>query len=58
MGTGFFLEELERALKKTKAGKSPVVDGVKAEMLKGGGVTLVEWLVQLFRICFLLPMVP
>ena len=51
-------EEVERALKETKAGKAPGVDGVKAEMLKEGGVTAVRWLVRLFNVCFLASMVP
>ena len=51
-------EEVERALKETKVGKAPGVDGVKAEMLKEGGRTVVEWLERLFKICFILSMVP
>ena len=35
-------EEVERALKETKTGKAPGVDGVTAEMLKEGGVTVME----------------
>ena len=51
-------EEVERALKDTKAGKAPGVDGVRAEMLKEGGETVVKWLVRLFNVCFILSMVP
>ena len=51
-------EEVERALKETKTGKAPGVDGVHAEMLKEGGVTVVEWLVRLFNVCFYLGMCP
>ena len=51
-------EEVERALKETKTGKAPGVDGVTAEMLKEGGVTVVEWLVRVFNVCFLLSMCP
>ena len=51
-------EEVERALRETKTGKAPGVDGVTAEMLKEGGVTVVEWLVRLFSICFYLSMCP
>ena len=51
-------EEVERALKETKSGKAPGVDGVHAEMLKEGGVTVVEWLVRLFSVCFYLGMCP
>ena len=51
-------EEVERALKETKAGRAPGVDGVRAEMLKEGGVAAVEWMVRLFNLCFLLSRVP
>ena len=50
-------EEVERALKETKTGKAPGVDGVTAEMLKEG-VTVVERLVRLFNVCFYLGMCP
>ena len=46
-------EEVERALKETKSGKAPGVDGVHAEMLKEGGVTVVEWLVKVIQCMFL-----
>ena len=55
---GITREEVERALNETKAGKAPGVDGVRAEMLKEGGVTVLEWLVRLFNVCFVLSMVP
>ena len=51
-------EEIVRALKDTKAGKAPGVDGVRAEMMKEGGATVLEWLVRLFNICFISSMVP
>ena len=51
-------EEVERALQKTKTGKAPGVDGVHAEMVKEGGLTVVEWLVRLFNVCFYLGMCP
>ena len=51
-------EEVERALKDTKAGKAPGVDGVRAEMLKEGGVSAVEWLMRMFNVCFIASMVP
>ena len=41
-------EEVKRALNETKTGKAAGMDGVKAEMLKEGGVTVVEWLVRVF----------
>ena len=34
------------------------MDGVRAEMLKEGGVTVVEWLERVFRVCFVLSLVP
>ena len=34
-------------MKVTKAGKAPGVDGVRAKMLKEGGVNAVEWLVRI-----------
>ena len=51
------IEEVKRALNETKEGKAPGMDGVKV-MLKEGGVTLLEWLVRLFNICFMLSTVP
>ena len=51
-------EEVERALEETKVGKAAGMDGVRAEMLKKGGVTVIEWLVRLLNICFLLSVVP
>ena len=51
-------EEVKRALNETKGGKLPGMDGVRAEMLKEGGVTALEWLVRVFNICFMLSVVP
>ena len=51
-------EEVEKALKETTTGKTPGVDGIHAEMLKEGGVTIAEWLVSLFNVCFYLGMCP
>ena len=34
---------MKRALNKMKGGKAPGVDGVRVEMLKEGGVTVLEW---------------
>ena len=50
--------EVKRALNETKGGKAPGMDGVRVEMLKEGGVTVLEWLVRLFNICFMLSIVP
>ena len=47
-------EEVKRALNETKGGKAPGMDGVRVEMLKEGGVTVLEWLVRVFKICFML----
>ena len=49
---------MKRALNETKGGKAPGMDGVRVEMLKEGGVTVLEWLVRLFNICFMLSIVP
>ena len=49
---------MRRALNETKGGKPPGMDGVRVEMLKEGGVTVLEWLVRLFNICFMLSIVP
>ena len=51
-------EEVKRALNKTKGGKAPGMDGVRVEMLKERGVTVLEWLVRVFNICFMLSIVP
>ena len=51
-------EEVERALKATKAGKAPGVDGVRAEMMKEGGASAVEWMVRMFNVCFISSVVP
>ena len=48
------IEEVKRALNETKGGKVPGMDGMRVEMLKEGGVTVLEWLVRLFNICFML----
>ena len=42
-------EEVERVLKGTKIDKAPGLDGVRAEMMKGG-ITVVRWLVRLFNV--------
>ena len=44
--------EVERALEVMKCGKSTGIDGIAAELLKRGGISIVEWLVRLFNICF------
>ena len=52
------IEEVKRALNETKGGKAPGMDGVRVEMLKEGGVTVLQWLVRLFNVCFMLSIVP
>ena len=52
------IEEVKRALNEMKGGKAPGMDGVRVEMSKEGGVTVLEWLVTLFNICFMLSIVP
>ena len=47
------IEKVKRALNETKGGKAPGMDGVRVEMLKERGVTVLEWLVRLFNICFM-----
>ena len=51
-------EEVKRVLNEMKGGKAPGMDGVRVEMLKEGGVTVLEWLVRVFNICFMLSVVP
>ena len=55
---GITTEEVKRALNETKGGKALGIDGVRVEMLKEGGVTVLEWLVRVFSICFMLSIVP
>ena len=54
----FSVKMVKRALNETKGGKAPGIDGVRVEMLKEGGVTVLGWLVRLFNICFMLSIVP
>ena len=51
-------EEVKRALNEMKEGKAPGLDVVRVEMLKKGGVTVLEWLVRVFNVCFMLSIVP
>ena len=46
-------EKVKRAWNETKGGKAPGMDGVRVEMLKEGGVTVLEWLVRVFNIYML-----
>ena len=49
---------MKRTLNEAKGGKAPGMNGVRAEMLNEGGVIVLEWLVRVFVICFMFPMVP
>ena len=51
-------EEVERAISRMKEGKAPGMDGIAAECIKKGGVSVVEWLVRLFSVCFVLGVAP
>ena len=51
-------EEVKRALNEMKGGKVPGMDGVRVKMLKEGCVTVLEWLMRVFNICFMLSVVP
>ena len=48
------IEEVKRALNETKGGRAPGMDGVRVEMLKEGGVTVLERLVRLFNTVYAL----
>ena len=37
---------MKRALNEMKGGKAPGMDGMRVEMLKERGVTVLEWLVR------------
>ena len=52
------IEEVKRAMNDMRGGKAPGMDGVRVELLKERGVTVLEWLVRLFNICFMLSIVP
>ena len=46
------VEDVRKAVKKLKRGKSPGVDGITSEMLKCGGECLLEWLRTVCNVCF------
>ena len=50
--------EIEKAIKRTKSGKSAGVDGCVIEGVKAGGRVAIEWLLRLFNVCFLVGSVP
>ena len=45
------IEVVKRALNETKGGKAPKMDGVRVEMLKDWGVTVLEWLASVYALC-------
>ena len=44
--------EVRSAIGRMQNGKSPGVDGVTAEMLKCGGKSVEEWMLQLCNLCW------
>ena len=47
------VDEVKRALNETIGGKAPGMDGVRVEILKEWGATVLEWLVRVFNIFFM-----
>ena len=47
------VEDVRKAVKKLKGGKSQGVDGITSEMLKRGGECLLEWLRRVCNVCIL-----
>ena len=45
------LEEVIKAVKKLKKGKSPGIDGITSEMLIYGGESLLKWLTRVCNVC-------
>ena len=45
------VEDVRKAVKKLKKGKSPGVDGITSEMFKYGGEALLEWLTRVCKVC-------
>ena len=45
------VDDVRKAVKKLKKGKSPGVDGITSEMLKYGGECLLEWLTRVCKVC-------
>ena len=52
------MEELKEALKSTASGKAPGLDGIPSDILKNGGETMCEALLDLFNRCLLSGTVP
>jgi len=55
---GISMEEIGKALRKVKKGKATGLDGISGEMLVEGGVSVVNWLVRLFNLCWVMGKVP
>ena len=55
---GILIEEIGKALRKVKRGKSTGLDGISGEMLLEGGVSVVEWMLRLFNLCLTTGVVP
>ena len=51
-------EEVVRAVRKLKGGKSAGLDGIQVSMLRAGKECMVEWLERLFNVCWRLGRVP
>ena len=51
-------EEIMGALKKMKGGKAAGMDGIVVEMLKKGGISIIDWLLRIFNKCMESGVVP
>ena len=47
------VEDVRKAVKKLKRGKSPGVDGITSHVMKCGGECLLEWLKRVCNVCVL-----
>ena len=44
-------EEIISSLKKMERGKAAGMDGIAVEMLKNGGISIIDWLLRIFNKC-------
>ena len=51
-------DEVRKAVKKLKKGKSPGIDGITSEMLKYGGDSIIKWLTRVCMVCLMKGEVP
>ena len=51
-------DDVRKAVKKLKKGKSPGIDGITSEMLKYGGESIIEWLTRVCMVCLVKGEVP